>query len=299
MLASQFTLLDFETAEVPDADWLLEFPQGTAAAHVQAKGDSGANVFSIAPDAGRNGSQALLVESLDAGMGLPGFWVKQGIQNGGWVGQSNSDQGYFLPRGMQANRLEFWVRFEDGFRSEYAADPDIYRTMDVGTYHYNPGKNSSRVVESDNWHFYHKLVLRHDQAGDDWIHVVLNESPQDQRSGSGGVTLNPTSPAGNYWELLTRFYVDLSPYFSDPEIGYPAKMWIDDIQLSYVEEPELVEVTFGDSVDGQTLIAETEVVRDLDVSVTNLSSSTTTGYLKKHAHWRLFSEVFDTQTGEA
>lgn len=277
-------VMDFEDPVLHDKSWLLDQASSRAHAIVAPKSDSGADELSIAIGEGRGGGNALLVESRDAAMGLPGFWVLMASNEGG-AATPGDESGYVLPRGKRANRLEFWVRFQPGFRArDAAAQPPVYPNhvnLHVGTYHFDPARigGGTEVKESDNWHFYHQLFVRHDEADGEWIHVVLNELPQHQRAVSSQPPVNPTLPAGNYWELLTRFYVDNHAYFADPGIDYPVKMWVDDIRLTRVEESAPVSV----SIDGKTSGGTTYVYRDeptaLGVSLVNASADEVCGAL--------------------
>jgi len=222
------SLLDLSSG-VPDAEWLGS--RNVVSNYVAPKGDSGNDVFSIARGAGRQGNDCLLVTSPDAKAGLPGFWIIRAKGNGKGLVSGISNADAYLAAGQQVNRLSFWLRFDAGFRAK--SSTSAAQNLHVGTYHHDPAKPGVKK-ESDNWHFYHQLLLRHDLAKGNWVHVVVNELPTHQRGLSNGFPVyNPTSPAGNYWEIATRFYIDLHPYFSDPEISYPVKMWVDDIRLEY------------------------------------------------------------------
>ncbi len=296
--ASEFVVMDFEDTVLRDDDWLRTQPSGTEATYVVPKGDSGVDQLSLAPGAGRNGSTALLVESPNTAAGLPGFFVVRNRASSGMIENIDTEAGYILPRGVQANRLEFWVRFEDGFRAVSSTTAD--RNMHVGTYHYDPAKivPDVKVVESDNWHYYHELVLRHDRARDGWMHVVVNEIPQHQR----GMNLvrqvkNPTASAGDYYELLTRFYVDMDPYFSSPETGHPVKMWVDDIKLSYVPEPTNIQV----NINGAELSPEVSVMKgstlELPVTITNSGATEVTGTVVHRSTYSFSPRLLDPVSG--
>jgi hypothetical protein len=221
-----------DAGEVRDKAWLGRQPARTVGVYVAPKGDSGNDILSVAPGAGMTGGDCLLVESRTPQAGLPGLWVMIGRSNGkGSVANCAGNDGY-LSRGEAVNRLSFRVRFERGFREQSAAKSD--NNFVVGTYHHDPKKTGVRK-ETNNWHFYHQLVIRHDLAKDDWVHVVVNEIPQHQRGRSKYPPApNPTRDAGNYWSLLTRVYLDCEPYFGLPEREYPLRMWLDDVQLQQV-----------------------------------------------------------------
>ena len=274
-----FVVADFEDDELHDRDWMHRQPPNRVAIYVAGKSD-GLNELSLGVGEGRGGGNALVVRSGGKGMGLPSFWILKGETLGGSIRDSGDESGYLLPRGQQANRLEFWVRFDEGFRERASRNVTTHNAH-LGTYHFDPGLiPARRVVESDNWHFYHEPVLRHDLAHDEWIHVVLNEMPHHQRGLSQSTPpLKPTGDKGRYWELLTRFYFEMTPVAGDPEIGYPHQMWIDDIRLVSVVESNDVRVRIEDFVDGQYVPIEKGRSRDLRVSIQNSSSSPVRGRL--------------------
>jgi len=296
--AQAYVVLDFEDATLHNETWLASQPGGTVDTYVGPKSDSGSDRLLLAPGQGRNGGNALLVESPDASTGLPGFWVLRNQSTGtGILANCFDDRGYVLPRGARANRLDFWLRFEEGFRA--TSSSTAYQNINIGTYQYDPAKlGLEKTVESDNWHFYHQLVVRHDLAGANWIHVVVNEMPQHQRDRDQyRVPDNPTGLSGNYWELLTRFYIDLHPYFGDPETGYPARMWVDDIRLTYVPEPAAVDVAIQGWLDGQEVGVLQGETRDLSVTVTNHGTTTISGTVAHRSQYPYGPKLLDATTG--
>ena len=284
-------LLDL-SGGVPDKAWLGK--QNAIGNYVVPKGDSGVDQFSVARGEGHNGGDCLLVTSSSKEAGLPGFWVLRGAGNGrGRVANLTTNEGY-LATGP-ANRLSFWLRFDDGFRAKSSASPKLNTNLHVGTYHFDPRLPARDRKESNNWHFYHQLVLRHDKARDGWIHVVLNALPQHQRSLNGYQPMpNPTQEAGNYWELLTRFYIDPHPYMSDPEIAYPVRMWVDDIELITVDEPKTVSVAFRD----REASVPREKTTSIPVVVTNQTDVPQSGVIGSRSHWRWNSRLV-SQTGQS
>lgn len=284
-------LLKFN-AGLPDKKWLGSTKQ-VANYVAPTSVDSGIDTLEIAPGAGRQGGDCLVVTSPDEKAGLPGFWVCRGRGNGrGQVANLASNDGYFA-FGQRVNRLSFWVRFDDGFRAKSA----VYakQNLHVGTYHYDPEKKGVRK-ESNNWHFYHMLNLRHDLANGRWINVVLNEIPQHIRSFSQyHPAPNPTQPAGNYYELLTRFYVVCTPYFSPAEISHPVRMYVDDVLLDYAPEYRDVSVQIkppaSPVVSGQTTT--------LRVEVTNNCQQQVTGQIGHRSHYTWTPLLVDTRTGKS
>jgi hypothetical protein len=286
----EHVIMDFEDGYLPDRAWFLSQPIGTSGFYVEPKIDSGADTLSLAVGEGRNGSDAMLVEANATTQGLPGFHLLNGTAQYGYVGSVTNDaEGYMLPRGMRANRFEFYVRFQHGYRTNQAAGSILSLTnrvnMHLGTYHYDPGLPGDRR-ECYNWHFYHHIMLRHDLADTNWLHVVLNECPQHQRSLSPLPVANATKPFGNYWEILTRCYFDGHPYFSDPEIPRPVRMWIDDITLSYVPEPDNIGMQIENYIDGQEITLTNSGTYQFALRIQNRGPYTVTGNLvQTTAYW--------------
>lgn len=288
-----FVVMDFEDSELHDEAWLASQAEGYAGFYVTANKSTGSkgwgpDELTIAVGEGRGGSNALLVESKDAAAGLPGFFLIKAQSKNNQAARLTDANGYMLPQNLRANRFEFWLRFENGFRNSQTSNPNIFypnhHNLHVGTYHFDPAKinggANGGVVESDGWHFYHHVYLRHDKADDNWIHVVVNQQPQHMRTFSKSTPPNnPTQPAGNYFELLTRLYIVLTPYFSDPETGYPAKMWVDDIALSYVPEVPDVTIDLSGYSQGDTVKIQKGKATNFSVNITNNQAKQVSGVL--------------------
>ncbi|MEY4631321.1 MAG: hypothetical protein RIQ81_1441 [Pseudomonadota bacterium] len=294
--SQDFTLLDFEDAELRDDGWLAKQPAGITQTVVSGKGDSGVDKLSLAPRQGRNGGTALAVEYTTKivktptgpkteGSGLPGFWVTR--KRPGLLAYGKD--GYLLPEGRRANQIEFWVKFPKGFRKANASAKPMYYPNHVnfifGTYHFDPamiGKGSP-VKESDNWHFYHQIFLRHDKAEDDWIRVLLNDTPQHQRGHSNRVpAVNPTANAGNYFEIMTRFYIDCHRYFADPEIqAEQVKMLVDDIKFRYVPPQQNVSIAFHEIENAALKTIKANVEHLIHFTVRNHGDKVFSGRLGK------------------
>lgn len=296
---SRFVIADFERIDPPDLTWLGSQPAGYVDVAVFPKTDSGSNVFSIGVGQGRKGGNALIVESTNESMGLPGFWIYKGKSNGdGRLSRIRDSEGYFLPRDMRANRLSFWVKFESGFRVDNGAlQPPLYPNhvnSVVGTYQFDPTKIDGvhDVIESDNWHFYHHIFIRHDKSNGDWINIVVNQMPQHQRNVSESPVDNPTALVGNYWELLTRFYFDNNPYYGDPEIPYPVKMLVDDIELQYVDNGGM-SLDFLETLPGEVFEITVDETKELTAVLRNSENRTVCGYLLSHGPFS--PSIFDAE----
>jgi len=281
----EFVVMDFENDVLRDEAWLSTQPDGTYGYIVLPKSDSGSDNLYLGKGQGRNGGNALVVEAADESQGLPGFWVVPTYARNGARQNPNDANGYILPRDKRANRMEFWLRFQPGYRANSAAaQPPKYpnhQNMHFGTYHYDPARigEHQKVQETNGWHFYHQIWLRHDKANDGWIHVVLNRMPQHKRGYKGSPAPNPTAPHGDYWELLTRFYIDAIHYFTDPEIDYPVKMWVDEIKLTYVDFTPDVTVNFPSHETGETLRAYRNQRNEVPFVLTNRRQYPVCGYI--------------------
>lgn len=295
---SSFVIDDFEDNVLHDKQWLESQPSGTIATYVKPSG-SPITQLSLAVGEGRDGSNAMLVQTTAAAKWLTSFWVLRHGTTGSSVVNIYDDQGYLLPRGLRANRLEFWFRFEPGFREGYAATPfkKYQRNLHIGTYHFDPSESGKRD-ETHGWHFYHELWIRYDLAEDEWIHVVINECPQFQRNGGIRPVLNPTVWAGNYWELLTRFYIHMIPYDTIPEIGYPAKMWVDEIKLGYVPETHNLDVQIEDYENGQQITVAPGATRDFTATITNNDAQSFSGHIVRRARFEMSQDLIDPATGQ-
>lgn len=268
----EHVIMDFDDKVLHDSAWLEKQAAKSSFTFVGPKGDSGADKLSLAVGEGINGSNALLVESTSKEMGLPGFWVMRGKSKPGNIYDKS---GYLLPSGKRANQVEFWLRFQPNFRKTRTSSPKIiypnHQNLHFGTYHFDPSLIGMRtpVKESHNWHFYHQIYLRNDKAQEKWIRVVLNEAPQHQRSLGGLPGINPTAPHGNYFEIMTRFYIDCTPYFSDPEIEYPVKMWVDNIKFRYAPPRLKLGVTIDGYENGDLAILKAGIATEYTATATN------------------------------
>ena len=276
-ISSRHIVMDFEDSVLHDREWLLAQPNDTIDVAVFPVGNLSTSNLGLAVGEGRNGGNAMLVEVTE---GLPRFWVyKARNDQGADAASINDAEGYMLPQGQQANRLSFWLKFENGYKATYGVgqNPEYpyHQNLHVGTYAFDPYKigTTNEVVETDNWHFNHQLFLRHDKANGDWIHVVVNQMPQYQNNLPNSLPPNnPTALVGDYMELLTRIYVEDPGHLgsSDPEIPYPVKMWVDDIELYYVEEVQDVLVSFQEKPASGMV----DVVRDTNSSFPIMFSNT-------------------------
>lgn len=302
-----YTIMDFADGVLHDNAWARAQPVGSRVVAVEPRGtESIGDQFSIALGEGRNGSNALRVRSVPSAAGennLPGFWLIPYIRQGNLLANPRDSRGYMAPPGTRVNRFGMWLKFPPGYRQNHVASivsGTRYTNFDVGTYHFDPGliSGSLDVKESDNWHGYYKVVLRHDQANGDWIHFVINEMPQHQRGLSGyKVSPNMTATAGGFWNTLTRIYFDGTPYRSDPEVPYPLDMLVDSIYMSYVDEDMGLGLQIENFGSGQEIACVTGQQYDFDVLLTNSTAAAVTGKIYHRSHYTLSPQLVDAVTG--
>ncbi len=133
------------------------------------------------------------------------------------------------------NRLRFWLKVPTG-----ADTPG-----DAGRHNIEFGTHLKELAEvysgeSNNWHFYHFFNVI-DTEGE-WEQFLVDPVPQHQRSHEGGEDypsqLHPStvSPLLNYFDLMTRFYVD---FWEKTKTFHPwplpTHFYLDDFEL--FEEP--------------------------------------------------------------
>jgi hypothetical protein len=292
--------MDFEDSVVHDGEWLKAQPKGTVGVMLQEKSGNGPDKWELAVGKGRNGGNAVRVFSPDATWREPDVFISkmQSTGSGGLVNLKD-ETGFLNTAGKRANRLSFWIKFEneDWIKQVAALQPARYpnhQNLHVGTYQFDRDLIGSGmpVKESDNWHFYHQIWIRPDKAGDNWINVVVNELPNHQRNVKGNPSLNPTAHSGPYWELLTRFYIE--PIFlrkGGDSVQYPYGFYLDDIELLQVEESKSVEISFMTGPKGTKLAAFRGSEQTQEFQVRNRSSSKICGGMRATGNPSLNPEI--------
>jgi len=299
-----YTLMDFSDGVVRDAAWASTQPNGSRVVIIDGKGDSVVDQFSIAVGEGRNGSNALRVRSVPTSTGgdnLPGFWVIPYIKTASGLMKPKDSRGYMVPPGTRVNRFGAWLKFPVGFQQAYTtaiAAGTKYFNFNIGTYHHDPGLIDGRdVQETNNWHGYYQVTLRHDLAQGDWIHMLVNEMPSHQRGyGQYRVPNRFTGTAGGMWDTLTRLYLDTSPYKGDPEVPYPVDMLVDSMYCDYVDEDMGIQVQIENFEDGQDFTCVSGQQYSLTVTITNSTAAAVTGKLYHRSHYSMSPQLIDAVT---
>ena len=225
------------------------------------------------------------------------FFIAPYKVNGSSFAEPGGDARYTLPRGMHANRLSLWMKWPDGYREANAALSTTAQTVQYGTYAVDP--NSPKADESNGWHYYHQLKVRHDVEGvnGEWVNLVINQMPHHLRGVNSGKPVdNEQSQWGQYMELMTRFYIDCVPYALDPEIAEPYDVLVDDITMYYEEEVKPVVIQIENFRAGQEVIIQEGVATDFAFTLTNTTGATVTGKLGKRAHGSSGVQLLDAGT---
>lgn len=297
METEKINLMDFNDDVLHDAAWASKQPAGTNVLYVGPKGDSGADELSLAVGEGRDGSNALRVRCNNKGQGVPGFWLFNGRSTGKQVANFTNDSGYMAPRGTKPTKLHLWLKFPKGFMEDRSSKTikgyPYHQNFVAGTYQFAPGQIDGRkpVKESSNWHGYHQTIIRYDLADGDWVHVVLNDSATHQRGFQSAQGPNYCGSQGGYWDLLTRIYFDVLPYFADPEIDYPFEMLVDSIYFTCEEPEKLVEIEVTGYKNGQSVELLPLVKTEFNVTVKNLTDKIVDGKLALRAMWSLRPQI--------
>jgi hypothetical protein len=301
METEKINLMDFSDGVLHDGTWASKQPANTKVIYLSPKGDSGNDDLSLAIGEGRNGGNALRVRCNDKKQGVPGFWLMPGRATGRSVMNYTSDMGYMVPRGKKPTKLHMWLKFPKGFM-ENSSSKTVKGTPNsnfvVGTYQYAPGQIDGKkpVKESSNWHGYHQFIIRHDLADGDWVHVVLNDSATHQRSYQSAQGPNYCGSEGQYWDLLTRMYFDVTPYFADPEIDYPFEMLVDSIYFTCDEPEKLVDIEVVGYKNGQIVEIQPLAKTEFDVVVRNLTDKTIDGKFALRCFWSLRPSIEGLKT---
>ncbi|TXH44124.1 MAG: hypothetical protein E6Q97_33225 [Desulfurellales bacterium] len=277
--------------QVETQDW-LRTAVGTrrGARVISARGEAGPHAFSLAPGEGRNGRTALRMTLTDPNSSPDWYGILYDRHNPkptASYANCTTCEGYTVPRGKLANRIHFWLKFPQGYRR--AASANTMQNVHFGTYHCDPGllSGSANCVESHGWHHYHQIVIRHDLAGNDWVHVCLNQSPTHVRSGSAIPATRDTLPSSDYYESLTRWYFSPVPYGlfgqpkqdGTPEIPAPFDVLIDDVYTDFVDERHPVEIQIENWPDGQWVEAAAGTLTEWTVRVSNTTDDSVSGVI--------------------
>lgn len=265
---------------------------------IDPRNDAGPNYVELAPGEGRNGGDAIRMVLTNSGS-MPDWWFMIADRNSATPGADYSNcvwaDGYTLPRGKKANRLHIWVKFPAGFREDLSALTNLQENYHVGTYNFNPGEidGTRWVVEWGGIHLYHHIIIRHDLAQDNWVHVCVNQSAHHVRQFSHATSLpasNYMKPHGGHMNTLTRWYFSPIPYgmFGSPasltpqaEIPAPYEILIDSVYMDWVDEVYSVRIQIENWEQGQCVdVASGATSSRYDVAVTNLTSIPVTGTIR-------------------
>lgn len=254
----------------------------------------------LAPGQGRYGGDAFKMTMFNSGS-LPDFYLIPYDKGSAIPGTSFStpaySEGYTLPVDKRANRLHIWLKYPSGFRQRTSSGTLVQQNYHIGTYHRDPGviaaDGSDVSHESNGWHFYHQIIVRHDLAQDQWVHICLNQRPTHKRD-LKIPCVNPTRAHGNYWETATRIYFAPYPYGpsgadpqnGDAEIPGPYDVLIDSIYMDYVDEYHPVDIQIENWKEGQIIDLLVATGSPLwNVTLTNTTNTTISGNIDIETWW--------------
>lgn len=126
------------------------------------------------------------------------------------------------------NRLEFWIKAPRNAAALTGTGNHIYQ---IGTYVKRTNPIDHHSDEAGGGHYYHHVEIPNNGY---WTKVVLNAHPHHRRSAASGsiewgVLHYPTGEAGlNYFDLLTRWYIDAS---YDRTTSWPKEFGLDEIRF--------------------------------------------------------------------
>ncbi len=115
------------------------------------------------------------------------------------------------------NRMSFWIKRPT---SASPLDTGGRANVEFGTFVKRVANPDTRSDETGGNHYYHKLNLPNNGR---WTQVILNMHPDHRRGESGGVDAgylpHPTDePRFNYFDALTRFYIDDTSLWRDRHV---------------------------------------------------------------------------------
>jgi hypothetical protein len=151
----------------------------------------------------------------------------------------DDDRGYKF---NHYNRLSFWTKTTNTTKMGLNA---THKNFDFGTY--NRSKTTSRSqFEDNNHHYYHYYNLPHYGV---WHKIVVDWHPSHQRGLSGnqehGEKEFVTGEAGiNYFDSMTRFYLDMNSQEFLTESDLPKEIYYDHF-LVYRDDKEIVDETYS------------------------------------------------------
>lgn len=303
---ARYDLIDWQDGVLRNNAWLLQQPamsRGTNVVDTRLYPDPSTIQMDIAKGKGRFGRNALRITNKSVGS-LPDFLIiardKNHPRPGYGVARPGYSDGYLCPANFNAKKLHVIAKFPAGFRAAQAAATQTTsdENYHVGTFHFDPGQVpatglSSGLKETNNWHHYHQLSVRHDLAKDGWIHMVCSPTPTHQRGGTGTTPAPEVTGAyGRYWDTAVSLYFAPVPYgrdnVEDPstlvvDIPAPYETLIDSIYFTDDAEYQPVKIEFVGYRDGQEVEALANVpTKWYSVRLINNTDSIVSGRVVAH-----------------
>lgn len=230
--------------------------------------------------------------------GLPAWWLGP-ARNAGGVAQFHepaSLEKYFAPSaGRPYNRLELLVKAPLGYRELFSQSTHFSAldNHDFGSYH---AATAWPNDEDGNHHFYLQAMARYDLADGEWIRIKFNSEPSHMRSISTDCVVEPVvmhANEGTFWDTMTRWYWEDTPYFASPEINGAFDILYDRLRVYYEEPAHGITVTW-DSIDKTvpqyvTMDGATETF--FYFTIANSGAEDVPGYLVAKGYYSLSPQV--------
>ena len=149
------------------------------------------------------------------------------------------------------NRMRFWIKVPEGISKADGGRANMH----VGTY-IRSSSGDKDSAESGGDHFYHYYNIPY--TGE-WHQIIVDPHPNHRRGAEGGldegVLEYPTGERGmNYFDLLTRFYVDMRHEL--PRV--PADFYFDHFEIYKEKERDNIEQVY--SVHGTYVPSRNEII---------------------------------------
>ncbi len=135
------------------------------------------------------------------------------------------------------NRMRFWMKvpWQVIYTPNDPNSPTLAGNMNIGTYVANSSDIPGYSAESGGYHFYHFYNIPY--TGE-WHQIIFDTHPTHRRGDSGGteqgnqeyptcVTTPVDCNVFNYFDALTRFYVQITPLVQ----VFPAEFYFDGFEL--------------------------------------------------------------------
>ena len=242
--------------------------------------------YTLAPGEGVNGTNAMKIHVEREGDWADlscTVWEKSGSAPASSLPRPGLSNGYIVPPGMRANRLHIIMRWPAGFRSAQSlltqTSGSVVQNYEIGQFCDTAGRHTFSPyvkVQEGEGHWYHQATVRHDLAGSNWVHLVLNDTAHHQRDHKGDPPPSVMAGRGGYWGSTSSFYFQPSPYNKyqipegagtgeyppDGEVTVPYDVYVDSIYTTYEEEYLPINIQIENWKSGQKIFFRSPAAYD-------------------------------------